>query len=109
MIVDKILSCPFGREENIACDMKKHAWNVGSAGKSTSKATNPLGALHLTAEAEGATGADPDPGATITGEAEGAGEITPGDGEVGLLGLIKTPEIETILPEKAIGFEENLT
>lgn len=69
--------------------MKKQAWKVGSVGKSTSKTTNPLGALHLEIGAPGAT------------------EITPGAGGVGLLGLIKIPETETILPLNAAGFEVN--
>ena len=89
--------------------MKKHAWKVGSAGKSTSRATNPLGALHLTTPKPGAGGTEDPPGATITAGDAGAGAITPGAGGVGLLGLIKTPEIETIFPANAAGLEENLT
>lgn len=83
--------------------MKKQAWKVGSVGKSTSKTTNPLGALHLAIGAPGATGV-PDP---LEMEAPGATDITPGAGGVGLLGLIKIPETETILPLNAAGFEVN--
>jgi hypothetical protein len=90
---------------NIALETKKQAWKVGSVGKSTSKGTNPLGALHLTTGAPGATGI-PDP---VETEAPGATDITPGAAGVGLLGLIKILEIETILPLKADGFEVNRT
>jgi len=83
--------------------MKKQAWKVGSVGKSTSKATNPLGALHLTTVALGATEVP----APAEIEAPGAAGITPGAGGVGLLGLIKTPETETIFPLKEDGFEVN--
>ena len=83
--------------------MKKQAWKVGSFGKSTSKATNPLGALHLITGATGAAGV-PDPEER---EDPGAAGITPEGNGVGLLGLIKIPGTETILPLKAVGFEVN--
>ena len=83
--------------------MKKQAWKFGSFGKSTSKETNPLGALHLITGATGAAGI-PDPEER---EEPGAAGITPEANRVGLLGLIKIPEMETILPLKAVGFEVN--
>jgi hypothetical protein len=86
---------------NIACEIKKQAWKVGSVGKSTSKVTNPLGALHLVADVPAEV---PAPVETV---APGATEIAPGAGGVGLLGLIKIFEMVTILPLKAAGFEVN--
>jgi hypothetical protein len=90
---------------NIALEIKKQAWKVGSVGKSTSKVTNPLGALHLIVGAPGATGIP----APLETEEPGATDITPGAAGVGLLGLIKIPETETILPLKEAGFEVNRT